>query len=144
MFGWFIKYPVETFQPLIVIHKRSNRIFGKSLGMYINLSAIVLSLWTPPHLRKLNRKLLCKYDETQGSKGIRQCQVKIMYIPNDDTQNYPFCTLPSSGWNVLESQLNEPTNQNLKKVFKLLKQLIWKLTNRANCNGHLHVIGPKL
>ena len=48
--------------------------------------------------RELNRKLLCKYDETQGSKGLRQCQVKIIHLPNDDTQNNPLCTLPSTKW----------------------------------------------
>ena len=42
---------------------------------------------------------------------------KLMYIPNDDTQNYPLCRLQL----VIEkfghsSQLNEPTNQNSIKV----------------------------
>ena len=29
----------------------------------------------------------------QGSKGIRQWMYKLMYIPNDDTQSYPFCNV---------------------------------------------------
>ena len=37
---------------------------------------------------------------------------KLLYIPNDDTQNYPFCRLKST--------LNEPTNQNSPKSRKLL------------------------
>ena len=28
-----------------------------------------------------------------GSKGIRQLPIKLKYIPNSDTQNYPFCIL---------------------------------------------------
>ena len=30
---------------------------------------------------------------------------KLMYMHNDDTQNYPFCTLQ------LDTKLNEPTNK---------------------------------
>ena len=39
---------------------------------------------------------------------------KVMYIPNDNTQNYPFCVLVL----VVEKiniQLNKPTNQNSLK-----------------------------
>ena len=45
---------------------------------------------------------------------------KWMYIPNDDSQNYPFCRLQL----VVESfytQLGKPTNQNLLKVPKVNK-----------------------
>ena len=38
---------------------------------------------------------------------------KLMYIPNDDAQNYHFCRL--------HTQLNEPTKQNLTKVLKVVK-----------------------
>ncbi len=39
---------------------------------------------------------------------------KLMYIPNDDTQNHPFSRLQL----VVETfgQINEPTNQNSIKV----------------------------
>ena len=39
---------------------------------------------------------------------------KLMYIPNDDTKNYTFCRFKL----VVETQLNEPTNQNSMKVVK--------------------------
>ena len=38
-----------------------------------------------------------------------------MYIPNDDTQKYPFCRIR------LDTELNEPTNHNLIKVPKFVK-----------------------
>ena len=38
---------------------------------------------------------------------------KLMYIPNDETQNYPFCSFKISGWNVWPF--------NLMKVLKVLK-----------------------
>ena len=45
---------------------------------------------------------------------------KSMYIPNDDTENYP-----SVDYNCLlkhlKTQLNEPTNQNSIKVHKVVK-----------------------
>ena len=50
---------------------------------------------------------------------------KLMYIPNDDTQNYTFRRL-----NLLvetfKTQLNEPTNQSPLKSPKLLSQRIRK------------------
>ena len=42
---------------------------------------------------------------------------KLMYIPNDYTQNYPFCRLQL----VVETQINELTNQNSIKVPKVVK-----------------------
>ena len=42
---------------------------------------------------------------------------KLIYIPNDDTQNYPFCRLLL----VVDNQLNETTNQNTTKVPKVIK-----------------------
>ena len=36
---------------------------------------------------------------------------KLMYITNDDTQNYPFCRLYSVT-KYLDTQLNESNNQN--------------------------------
>ena len=41
--------------------------------------------------------ILCKI--SQGSKGMTMAN-KLMYIPNDDTQKYPFCRLKS----VVESE----------------------------------------
>ena len=40
-----------------------------------------------------------------------------MYIPNNDTQKYPFYRLII----VVETQLNEPTNQNPLKVPIIVK-----------------------
>ena len=46
---------------------------------------------------------------------------EFMYIPNEDTQNYP-CSVNNNWWmKCLDTQLNEPTNQNSKKVPKVLK-----------------------
>ena len=44
------------------------------------------------------------------------------YIPNDDTQNYP--SVDNNKWlKRLETQLNEPTNQNSLKVFKFVESM---------------------
>ena len=42
---------------------------------------------------------------------------KLMYIPNADTQNYPFCRLQL----VVDTQLKESTNQNELKVPKVVR-----------------------
>ena len=42
---------------------------------------------------------------------------KLMYMPNNDTQKYTFCRLKL----VVETQLNEPTNQNPLKVPIIVK-----------------------
>ena len=42
---------------------------------------------------------------------------KLMYIPNDDTQNYPFCKLLKH----LKTQLNESTNKNSMKANKVVE-----------------------
>ena len=49
---------------------------------------------------------------------------KMMYIPNDDTQNYPSCRLQLVVEN-LDIQLNDPTNQN-----SILVPIIIKQTNK--------------
>ena len=47
----------------------------------------------------------------------RTIAVKFMYIPNDDTQNYPFCKLQL----VVETFWpNKPTNQNPLKDPKIV------------------------
>ena len=43
---------------------------------------------------------------------------KLMNIPNDDTQNYPFCRIELM-FKTLYALLNEPTNQNSIKVPKV-------------------------
>ena len=35
---------------------------------------------------------------------------KLMYIPNDDKQNYP--SVDYDYWVCLDTQLNDPTNEN--------------------------------
>ena len=45
---------------------------------------------------------------------------KLNYIPNDDTLNYPFCRLQLVV-ERLDTQLNEPTNQNAIKVPKVVQ-----------------------
>ena len=42
---------------------------------------------------------------------------KLMYIPNDDIENYPFCRLQS--W----FKTFQPTNQNSMKVPKVVKPI---------------------
>ena len=42
-----------------------------------------------------------------------------MYIPNDNTQNYPYCILEKVVG--MFKQLNKPTNQNSVKVPKVVK-----------------------
>ena len=46
--------------------------------------------------------------------------VKLMYITNDDTLNYPLSTLQLMVAQ-LDTQLNKPTNQNSLKVPKVIK-----------------------
>ena len=43
---------------------------------------------------------------------------KLMYIPNNDIQNYPFCKLQLV---VKTFGLNKPTNQNFIKVPKVVE-----------------------
>ena len=43
-----------------------------------------------------------------------------MYIPNNDAQNNPFCRLQLVV-KRLDTQLDEPTNQNLMKVLNVVK-----------------------
>ena len=43
-----------------------------------------------------------------------------MYIPNYDSQNYPLCRLQLVVKRLV-TQLNEPTNQNLIRVPKVVK-----------------------
>ena len=45
---------------------------------------------------------------------------KLTYIPNDDTQNYPFCKLQLVVEN-LNTHLIEPTNQHSIKVLEVVK-----------------------
>ena len=60
---------------------------------------------------------------------------KLMYIPNDDTQKYPFCRLQ---WlKRLDTQLNKQTNQNSLKVLKVVKTtnkktLLWIFGDYCN------------
>ena len=43
---------------------------------------------------------------------------KFIYIPNDDTENYPFCRLQLE---TCSYQLYEPTNQNSIKVLNVVR-----------------------
>ena len=45
---------------------------------------------------------------------------KLMYIPNNDTQNYPFCRLQLVV-KTFGNTIKEPTNKNSKKVPKVIK-----------------------
>ena len=47
---------------------------------------------------------------------------KVLYIPNNYTQNYSYCRLQFMVKH-LDTQLNQPTNQNLIKVPKVVKQM---------------------
>ena len=46
------------------------------------------------------------HSDFRDNKGLYNDQ--LMYIPNDDTKNYLLCRLQL----VVDTQLNEPTNQN--------------------------------
>ena len=46
---------------------------------------------------------------------------KLVSIPNNDTQSYPICRLQLMV-EILDIQPNNPTNQNLIKVLKFVKQ----------------------
>ena len=64
---------------------------------------------------------------------------KLMFIPNKDTQNYPFCRL-QLGIYSLDTQ---PTNQNWRtvpKVFKLNKTLDTLQGHHIDRYGHPWVI----
>ena len=64
---------------------------------------------------------------------------KLIYIPNDNTQITPSSVYYNYWLKRLDTQLNDPTNQNLVKVPKLLGQRIridyWKTlgTGVINC-----------
>ena len=53
---------------------------------------------------------------------------KLMYIPNANTQKYPFCRLQLVV-ERLDNQFNEPTNENSKTSPKLLSHRIRKHHN---------------
>ena len=74
--GWFIKLSVQTFQPLIVIYRRGNI---SSLGMYINLSSIVLSLKIP---ELINIQLIITQFHTELYIDLRY-QYWMFSAPND-------------------------------------------------------------
>ena len=50
----------------------------------------------------------------------RTIVVKLIWIPNDDTQNYHLSGLQLEV-ETLDTQLNEPTNQNSIKVSNVVK-----------------------
>ena len=47
-----------------------------------------------------------------------------IYIPNDDSQNYP---VYNSRWKYLDTLLNETANQNLMIVTKVVETSNWKM-----------------
>ena len=57
---------------------------------------------------------------------------KLMYIPNDGTDNYPLYRLQI----VVETKLNEPTKQNSVEVPKIVKS-----TNKHEENGIIKLRG---
>ena len=57
-------------------------------------------------------------------------------MPNDDTENYPFCRLQL----VVDTQLNEPTNKDLIKVPKVVKPTKTLIQNDGDqCNKQTNV-----
>ena len=55
---------------------------------------------------------------------------KLMYIPNDNTQNYHSCRLQL----VVDTQLNKSTNQNSVKVVKQTKKKMLSKNFGDQCN----------
>ena len=47
----------------------------------------------------------------------------LMYILNDETKNYPFCTLQLVV-ETLDIQLNKPTNKDFKVVKQQIKKML--------------------
>ena len=47
---------------------------------------------------------------------------KLMYIHNDDPQNYPLCRLQLE-LKRLDTQVNKPPNQNVMEVPKIVKPI---------------------
>ena len=60
---------------------------------------------------------------------------ELMDIPSDDKQNYSFCRLQLVVKLVVDTQLNEPTNQKSTKVSKVVKPTHKKTlrTSIINC-----------
>ena len=65
---------------------------------------------------------------------------KLMYIPNDDTQKYPFCRLEL---NYLSTQLKKLTNQNFKKVPKVVRLTNMKTLGTSVINSPLSPLSLK-
>ena len=59
---------------------------------------------------------------------------KLMYSPNNATQNYPFCRLFESFENLLK---RTPTNKNSLKTTKLLSQRYYKFLGTSVINSPL-------
>ncbi len=47
---------------------------------------------------------------------------KLMYITNDEIQNYPICKIQLMVLKCLDTQLNKQTNQNSLKFPKVIMQ----------------------
>ena len=62
-----------------------------------------------------------------------------MYIPDNDTQNY-FCILQKS-LKLFDTQLNEPINQNLIKVPKVVKPTNKKTFGTSVINSPMSLPG---
>ena len=71
------------------------------------------------HLWYINEKIKirCRERVNPGIYRDKTMSDKLIYIPNDNTQNYPFFRLQLVV-EKLNTQLNELTNQNLVKVPK--------------------------
>ena len=69
--------------------ERAKRKKGKERGREKIATGAILSMRSAAKLTKTKQtwmpKLLRKWNRSMGDK--------LMYIPNDDTQNYPFCRL---------------------------------------------------
>ena len=94
--------------------------------------------WSYYSLRiKCNSSKWCWYLQRSFNPGIKKDKTmadKFIYIPNDDTQNYPFCTLKL----VFETfDLIKQANQNSIKVLKVLSQRRKKLLQNFedSCTG---------
>ena len=67
---------------------------------------------------------------------------KLMYIPNADTQNYPYCRLQLVVKTFWTLNPNEPTNENSRKVPKVVSKRIRNaiLRNKRTDTGHYNRI----
>ena len=60
---------------------------------------------------------------------------RLINIPNDDTQNYPFCRNYNQLLKSFDTQINEPTNLNSKKPSQRIRKRYYKTFGTSAINS---------